>query len=274
MDSYTDNFIKTVNKYLPKTDDEWEIVGFVNKKNVVYTFGNDSKIIGRLFEVVAYEALEKTARDLGYTLCESDKQTVYPDFYFVKPNGRKIAVDIKTTYRKSINSQYGFTGGSFTSFMRDGKKNIVGNYSDYDKHYILGVVYDRTNNRTTGCVDLRNVQYIVPAYKNIETFIQEKYRICGDKKGSGNTDNIGTIEAKTIKPFVNGYGPFSVLGEDVFHHYWTNHPKYKDKDEVKTSLYNDLNGYIEWLAKIDEVKSSVIKEKYEYYKSEYKKIKL
>ena len=124
------------------------------------------------------------------------------------------------------------------------KKNIVGNYSDYDKHYILGVVYDRTNNRTTGCVDLRNVQYIVPAYKNIETFIQEKYRICGDKKGSGNTDNIGTIEAKTIKPFVNGYGPFSVLGEDVFHHYWTNHPKYKDKDEVKTSLYNDLNGYI------------------------------
>lgn len=272
MYSYTDKFIETVNKYLPKSDEEWEIVGFVSKQNLIFTFGDDSKIIGRLFEVVAYNALKQTADELGYELHESEKQTVYPDFYFIKPDRKKIAVDIKTTYRKSPNSKYKFTGGSFTSFMRDNKKNIVGNYTDYDKHYILGVVYDRTKDRTTGSVDLSAIQSIIPAYHNIETFIQEKYRICGDKKGSGNTDNIGTIESKNILPFVKGYGPFSVLGEDIFNDYWINHPVYKDSKEKADSLYNDLDGYIKWLAKKDRTKSNIIREKYENYRIEYNTI--
>lgn len=89
MYSYTDKFIETVNKYLPKSDEEWEIVGFVSKQNLIFTFGDDSKIIGRLFEVVAYNALKQTADELGYELHESEKQTVYPDFYFIKPDRKK-----------------------------------------------------------------------------------------------------------------------------------------------------------------------------------------
>lgn len=46
MYSYTDKFIETVNKYLPKSDEEWEIVGFVSKQNLIFTFGDDQKLLG------------------------------------------------------------------------------------------------------------------------------------------------------------------------------------------------------------------------------------
>lgn len=269
MIPYTDKIIETITKYLPKDENEWELVGFVNKKKEIYTFGSDSKIIGRLFEVIAFEALNNSAIELGYTLHESDQQTVYPDFYFVKPNGRKIAVDIKTTYRRSEKAKFGFTGGSFTSFMRNGTKNIVGNYSDYDAHYILGVVYTRETNPTTGKVAFENLDSIIPAYKNIEIFVQEKYRICGDKKGSGNTDNIGTITSASIKPFIYGAGPFSILGKDTFHDYWVNHPRYTDSKETKQSLYNNIDTYIDWVSKTNEPKSLELKKLYSDYLSQY-----
>lgn len=269
MKPYTDKIIETISKYLPKEEKEWELVGFINKEKEIYTFGSDSKIIGRLFEVIAFDALNSAAKELGYTLHESEKQTVYPDFYFEKSNGRKIAIDIKTTYRRSLKAKFGFTGGSFTSFMRNGTKNIVGNYSDYDGHYILGVVYTRENKPTTGKVTLENLQKITPSYKEIEVFVQEKFRICGDKKGSGNTDNIGTITANTIEPFIYGAGPFSILGEDVFHDYWKNHPKYTDSAEIKASLFNDIPSYIKWVEKYDTNKAKHLKTKYTSYISQY-----
>ena len=271
MTPYTDKIIDTITKYLPKNENEWELVGFINKKKEIYTFGSDSKIIGRLFEVIAFEALQRSANELGYTLHESEKQTVYPDFYFKKQDGRKIAIDIKTTYRRSENTKFGFTGGSFTSFMRNGTKNIVGNYSDYDAHYILGVVYTREQKPTTGKVDVKCLESIVPTYKNIEVFVQEKYRICGDKKGSGNTDNIGTITSTSINPFAYGAGPFSVLGDDVFNDYWKHYPRYTDTQKVKQSLYNNLEGYFEWIAKTDKTKSLELKKLYSNYLIQYNK---
>ncbi len=269
MNKHTDKIIETIYKFLPKTEEEWELVGFINKKNEIFTFGNDSKIIGRLFEVISYPALKKAANELGYKLYESEQQTVYPDFFFEKENGKKIAIDVKTTYRKSKKSKYGFTGGSFTSFMRNGTKNIVGNYSDYDAHYILGFVYTRESLPTTGKVNIKDIANIIPAYKNVEFFIQEKFRICGDKKGSGNTDNIGTIKYNSIEPFEFGAGPFSLLGEDVFHHYWTNHPKYKDSRQIKESLYNDIPSYITWLSANNKNKASQLQKLYEKYLTEF-----
>ncbi|MCQ4091531.1 type II restriction endonuclease [Exiguobacterium sp. LL15] len=261
----TDLIIETITKYLPKTEDEWELVGFLNKKREIFAFGNDSKIIGRLFEVIAFDALNKTAQELGFELKESEKQTVYPDFYFIKQNNRKIAIDIKTTYRKSKRSKYNFTGGSFTSYMRNPTKNIAGNYSEYDAHYILGIVYDRETEPTIGKQTMSNLPSIIPAYKNIETFVQEKFRICGEKKGSGNTDNIGTIKANSTKPFIYGAGPFAWLGEEIFHDYWSNHPKYKDSEDTKESLFKDIPSYIEWKKKSDPKMGENIAERYKEY---------
>lgn len=270
IEKNTDIIIETIKKHLPKTEEEWELVGFVNKRNDVFTFGNDSKILGRLFEVITFDALEKSAHELGYKLGMSEMQTVYPDYYFFDENNKKIGIDVKTTYRRSENAKFGFTGGSFTSFMRNGSKNILGHYDDYISHYILGVVYVREEHPTLGKVDLDRRTSIIPAYKDVEVFVQEKYRICGDKKGSGNTDNIGTIKANNIRPFEYGAGPFSYLGEDIFNHYWINHPRYTDTKETKKSLYNDIPSYLDWLDRNNSKNVDCLRKKYSEYLHDYK----
>ncbi|PVX39787.1 restriction endonuclease EcoRV [Pasteurella langaaensis DSM 22999] len=270
MAPYTDIIIETIYKYLPSRQEDWILSGFISPDRNIYTFGNDSKIIGRLFEVLVTEPLANAAKQLGYVLGESEKQTVYPDFYFKKPNGKKIAIDVKTTYRRSNSTKFGFTGGSFTSFMRNGTKNIHGNYSDYDAHYILGIVYEREKHPTIGASNLENLDSIIPAYKNVKFFIQEKFRICGESKGSGNTDNIGTISSSSLYPFIYGVGPFSYLGYEVFHEYWVNYPKYKDKEEIKDSLYTNIEGYIEWVRKKDNRRADQLSVKYQEYLKSYK----
>lgn len=274
LKKYTDKIIETVYKHLPREEKDWILTGFINQDKDIYTFGNDSKIIGRLFEVLAFDALNSAAKELGYVLGESEKQTVYPDFYFQKPDGKLIAIDIKTTYRKSKNARYGFTGGSFTSYMRNGTKNIHGIYDNYDAHYILGIVYTREKKPSTGKFSIDGLSKIVPAYKDIEFFIQEKYRICGESKGSGNTDNIGTITSNNLGPFLFGAGPFSYLGKNVFHEYWTNYPRYKDSDNVKNSLYTTIPGFISWVGQKNKDIAKDLTEKYNKYLIEYQELDL
>ena len=92
----------------------------------------------------------------GLILYPSPRQTVYPDFTLMKSEAdtEKIAVDIKTTYRKFLKngqpSGYVFTLGSFASYMRDGKKNISFPYDQYAKHYVIGFVYTRNDNASEG----------------------------------------------------------------------------------------------------------------------------
>lgn len=52
-------------------------------------------------------------------------------------------------------------------------------------------------------------------------FVQPKWKIAQDIPGSGNTRNIGGIT--DIKNLINGTGPFSTLGEDIFDDYWMNY---------------------------------------------------
>lgn len=260
-----DLIISTIYKYLPKEQQEWELLGFVNSKFEVFPFGTDSKILGRLFEVIIADSLTKAARELGYTLRESEQQTVYPDFWFVKPNGRYIAIDVKTTYRKFTKkgkiSKFNFTLGSFTSFMRNGTKNIYGQYNDYDAHYVIGILYSREANPTIKKTKIDQIGTIIPSYEDPEIFVQEKYKISGTQKGSGNTDNIGTIKANTLRPFIEGAGPFSFLGRDVFEHFWVNHPKYTDKEK----WYTTLPEYFDWLDQHNK-KSSRLRELYAKWK--------
>ena len=61
-------------------------------------------------------------------------------------DNQKIAVDVKTTYRRFTAGgtwKAGFTLGSYTSFMRRNTKNIVFPYERYAKHYIIGFIYTR-----------------------------------------------------------------------------------------------------------------------------------
>lgn len=218
------------------------LVGGLN----VITLGSDSKLIGRIFELLSTDILFGICSDNGWKLEESESQTVYPDFTIIKEDGSKIAVDIKTTYRKYSSKgqvqKYGFTLGSYASFLRNNTKNIIYPYNEYVKHYVIGFVYDRNVRAKAGVMLHINDETIVPPFSNVEYFMQEKYLIAGDKPGSGNTENIGTIKSADINDFKNGNGLFAKLGNEVFEKYWRGFPKYR----ATTKNYTDLKSFLEY----------------------------
>lgn len=201
----------------------WEVSGLVSLNGNIYSLGSDSKLIGRIFELILYGVLQEIADENGYILQPSNQQTVYPDFTLMKnkEDNRKIAVDIKTTYRSFRKdgkpSYYSFTLGSYASFIRNGTKNIMFPYNQYEKHYIIGCIYTRNAQATEGQIyTLQELSKISVPYKEVEIFVQEKYKIAGDKPGSGNTENIGSYKTNKIDYLIHGEGPFSVLGIETF----------------------------------------------------------
>ena len=222
------------------------VFGILDGNCLIHTLGTDSKIIGRIFEMFTQPVLEKIAKKHKLLLKTPESQTVYPDFVLMtdEKSTQKIAIDVKTTYVKSDKSKIKFTLGSYGSYMRNGTKNIEYKYDDYAKHYVIGFVYKRKGSAQQSRVfkiDERN--QIVSPYYDVKYFIQEKYKIVGEKPGSGNTENIGSISTNNFDDFVNGNGPFSKLGSDVYNAYWKFYPKYRDtsKDD-----YHSLREFLNW----------------------------
>lgn len=243
------DFIKLVNQELMKDAITWEVKGLIGSNKRIYTLGSDSKLIGRIFELIMSGVLEDVAKKTGYKLVPSISQTVYPDFNLInEKTGDKIAIDIKTTYRrrnkKGEVTNVGFTLGSYGSFLRNNTKNIQYPYNEYSKHYVIGFIYDRVEDATEGIrVEYKDYDTIKVPYDNVEIFIQEKYRIAGDKPGSGNTENIGSFKTNNSHLIKEGLGPFSFLGNEVFENYWRGYPKYREANKDYTSLEE----YFDWL---------------------------
>ena len=65
------------------------------------------------------------------------EQNHYPDVTFITKDKQKIALDIKSTYRKENGDVSGFTLGAFTGYFRfrDSNKNITFPYKEYSKRY-------------------------------------------------------------------------------------------------------------------------------------------
>lgn len=195
--------------------------------------GNDSKLLGRIFEMIIEPYLELLCCIRNWKLEVNEIQNVYPDFTIVTDKNERIAVDVKTTYRTYTKNgkleKMGFTLGAYGSFLRDNAKNIVYPYDTYKSHYVIGFAYDRIPE--DDC-----------PYSNIQYFIQEKYKIAGDKPGSGNTENIGTIKTTLFQDFIDGNGIFSSLGNEVFEDYWRNYPRYRSNSKS----YTNIQEYLEY----------------------------
>lgn len=227
-------------------DASFDSYGILDSNNKIHTLGTDSKILGRIFEMYSQPILEEIAFENGYMLKTPSSQTVYPDFILMKSEDstEKIAIDIKTTYVNSDHSTIKFTLGSFGSYMRNNTKNIEYRYTDYIKHYVIGFIYQRNDAAQESRVfDYINRNDIIFPYFNVKYFIQEKYKIAGDKPGSGNTENIGSFATKKFEDLKKGKGPFSELGQDIFDIYWKYYPKYRSPEQAYTSL----SGFLEWL---------------------------
>ncbi len=76
------------------------------------------------------------------TLKLSPHQNYYPDITFIDKQGKKYAVDLKSTYRTSNTDVNGMTLGAFTGYFRNrtSKKNALFPYSEYEKHFVFGII--------------------------------------------------------------------------------------------------------------------------------------
>ncbi len=231
--------------YQKMKDVQFDVYGMLDVSGQIHTLGTDSKIIGRIFEMFTQPVLEEIALEHGLILKTPESQTVYPDFIMMKSeeSSEKIAIDVKTTYINHNQSTIKFTLGSYGSYMRNNTKNIAYRYTDYVKHYVIGFVYKRNDAAQESKVypyDQR--ESISPPYYNVKYFMQEKYKIAGDKPGSGNTENIGSFATKDFSQISNGNGPFSSLGTDVFDLYWKYYPKYRTAGHH----YSSLPEFVQW----------------------------
>ena len=234
--------------YEKMKEQKFEPFGMLDSQNKIHTFGTDSKIIGRIFEMFTQPVLQEIANENGYILKTPESQTVYPDFILMKDEKsmEKIAVDVKTTYIEKNTSTLKFTLGSYGSYMRNNTKNIEYSYTDYAKHYVIGFIYKRNGNAQESLIydyaDRTNIEF--PFY-DVKYFIQEKYKIAGDKPGSGNTENIGSISSSNFIDFELGRGPFAELGQDAYDLYWKYYPEYRSQ----TKNYTSLKEFLSWAQK-------------------------
>lgn len=209
---------------LAQVQNGYTLCGIVDRKGRVYPLGSDTKVISTFFEIITKRAVADYAKSAGLILVEPEKQNHYLDFTLMRheEDQEKIAIDVKTTYRKREQSRFNYTMGSYTSYIRSEteSKNIVFPYSQYREHWVIGFVYRRIEGkRELGdtIYSFSSLHNIPIPFEDVEVFMQEKWRIAGDKAGSGNTTNIGSING-TISDFVDGRGIFK--SEDEFLEYW------------------------------------------------------
>lgn len=248
------SYFKEFKKIVTTDNNEWVVKGFIDIYKNIYTISLDTKVISKIIELMIFPSLLKFASEHNYKVLPAEHQNHYPDITFISEDNKKIAVDLKSTYYKNKNSVNGFTLGSFTGYFRDREstKNILFPYNEYSAHFVLGVVYRRTEQKVDEYKQytVDDLKSIVSVANDFTFLFQEKWRIATDKPGSGNTKNIGSV--KKINELVNGKGTFSDLGEDVFDNYWMN---YNTKDMARAidskPPFTNLEEYKVWVKNIN-----------------------
>ena len=104
--------------------------------------------------------------------------------------------------------------------QRNGVKSIAFPYDEYAAHWVIGFVYRRVAVDAGAANRMYTISELAPEpapFADVSVFIQEKLRIAGDRAGSGNTANIGSITG-TMSDFQQGNGVFQ--SESEFLAYW------------------------------------------------------
>lgn len=243
---HTENF----RKVLATPSGDWSVKGFIDIAKNIYTISVDTKVVSKIIELMMFPVLQKFAKENSFEMIFCAEQNHYPDVTFITKDKRKIALDLKSTYRKSHDMVSGFMLGAFTGYFRfrDSKKNITFPYKEYDKHYILGIIYTQQEelideNKVYTIDDLEDILSVV---KNFDFIVQEKYRVAKDRPGSGNTKNIGSCVK--INELKEGDGPFSELGVKIFDDFWMNYMTLEMARgaRLKRPPYSNLKEYLKY----------------------------
>ena len=120
---HTENF----RKVLATLSGDWSVKGFIDVAKYIYTISVDTKVISKIIELMMFPVLQKFAKENKFKMILSSEQNHYPDVTFITKSGQKIALDLKSTYRKKQDVVSGFTLGAFTGYFRfrDSNKNIT-----------------------------------------------------------------------------------------------------------------------------------------------------
>lgn len=253
--------VKTYKSYLETEEQDWIVKGFIDINKNIYTITNDTKVVSKIIEILLIPRLDKFARVNGLEMKLPSKQNFYPDLTFKDNEGNLFAVDFKTSYY-SGNSVNGLTLGSYWGYFRDRDmiKNMDYTYNSYISHTVLGVLYKQrvVDENEKSIFPINELSAIHSVIEKFIFFVQPKWKIASDIPGSGNTRNIGGIT--DIQDLINGRGPFSSLGEDVFNDYWMGYFNKVDARTVGIGVpnYHNLRTYKEYLvsqaAKLDKLK--------------------
>lgn len=243
---YVDQF----NSAVSTDKGDWIVKGFIDIAKNIYTISVDTKVISKIMEILLFPKICEFVQENNYKMVLSKEQNFYPDMSFVDLANNKYSLDIKSSYRKNDKTVNGMTLGAFTGYFRDRKstKNITFPYEQYVGHFVLGIIYSRADEHIDErrVYRLNNLQNITSVVKDFTFFVQEKYQIATHRPGSGNTKNIGSVV--NIDDLINGNGPFSKLGEEIFDDYWM---YYLTKDmaravDLKVSPYKNLKEYLQY----------------------------
>ncbi len=221
----------------------YDVKGIITADKKIYSLGTDSKVLSAVFEMVVRPAIYQIAWENGMTVWEAQSQNYYPDFTLMENEAdiKKIAVDVKTTYRSHKSSKVSFTLGGYTSFIRQERKNIEFPYSQYAEEWVIGFIYERKSlENPPHLYELERLDEIPLPFENVSWFVAQKWKIAGDRAGSGNTANIGSISGY-LDDFRNESGPFH--SKEEFLDYWRNYGRTAYERDGK---YKNLTEFRSW----------------------------
>ena len=211
FESELNKLLPTLVGHVSSDNGQWTVKGFIDTFRNIYTISSDTKIVSKILEIHLFPKILGFAGQHGFAIIPASHQNYYPDISFVskEDESRKFAVDFKTTYRDSRRPWLcnGFTLGSHGRYFQDraSTKNIQFPYRSYSGHFCLGIIYDRLDSSEideTKSHTLQELDSITSVISNIQFFVAEKWKIAGDKRGSGNTANIGSI--RRIEDIIRG----------------------------------------------------------------------
>lgn len=252
-DCFFDLLTKEVNTYktfLETDNNDWIVKGFIDINKNVYTITNDTKVVSKIIEILLIPKLEIFAKHNGLILELPSTQNFYPDLTFRDKDNNLFAVDFKSSYYEGKKAN-GLTLGSYWGYFRNRTKrmNMDYPYGQYKCHIVVGLLYQKTDtvSHEKSVYAIDELSMIKSVIANFLFFVQPKWKIALDRPGSGNTRNIGGIN--DIDSLINGNGPFSSLGEEVFDDYWMN---YYNKQDAKNAgignpHYHNLETYKKYL---------------------------
>ena len=242
--------VEEFREVLSTSSGDWSVKGFIDVAKNIYTISVDTKVISKVIELMLFPVLQKFAKENDFEMHFSAEQNHYPDVTFITKSKKKIALDLKSTYRKSDTSVSGFTLGAFTGYFRfrGSDKNITFPYRQYHKHYVLGVIYTQQEELVdeSRVYAISDIEKIVSVVKDFEFIVQEKYRIAKDRPGSGNTKNIGSCVR--IAELQEGVGPFSTHGVKTFDDYWMHYmtAEMARNAKLRKPPYTNLSEYLQY----------------------------